>query len=158
MASHEVFMSREGYEKLRNKLKEMKRKRPEISSEIGRAREMGDLKENAEYHAAKETLAHLQERIFSLETRLRNARMIEDKDLPDDTVCIGATVVLKDMKTEEDIKWVLVSADEADIIEGKISIESPMAQGLLGHKAGDAVKITVPAGVKEYRIISISRQ
>ncbi len=157
MAKENVFMSRSGYEKLRNELKELKRKRPELSKEIGVAREHGDIKENAEYHAAKEALAHLQKRIFDLETKLRNARMIEDEKLPSDTVYIGATVGLKNIKTDEDLEWVLVSADEADITEGRISIESPIAQGLLGHKVGDVVKVTVPAGVMEYKITSISR-
>ncbi len=157
MAKENVYMSRKGYEKLRNKLMELKSTRPELSTEIEVAREKGDLKENAEYHAAKEALMHLQGRIATLETKLRNARMIEDENLPSDTVYIGASVGLKNVRTDEDLVWVLVSADEADITEGKISIESPMAQGLLGHKAGDVVKITVPAGVMEYKIIKISR-
>ena len=157
MAKENVFMSRGGYEKLRNELKELKRKRPELSREIGVAREFGDLSENAEYTAAKEALAHLQKRIFDLETKLRNARMIEDEKLPSDTVYIGATVGLRNIRTNEDLEWVLVSADEADITEGRISIESPIAQGLLGHKVGDVVKVTVPAGVMEYKITRISR-
>ena len=157
MSSGEVYMSREGYEKLRKELKELKRKRPAISKEIEHARELGDLKENAEYHAAKEALLHLQERIVSMETRLRNARMIEDENIPDDTVYIGATVGLNNLKTGEDLKWILVAAEEADLLEGKISVDSPMAQGLLGHKVGDKVKIEIPAGTVEYEIKKISR-
>ena len=157
MSNDAVYMSRQGYEKLRKQLKEIKRKRPELSKEIEVAREKGDLKENAEYHAAKEALLHLQIRIVNLETKLRNARMIEDEKLSSDKVYIGATVELKNTVTNEEIKWALVSADEADVIEGKISIESPMAQGLLGHKVGDVVKVTVPAGMVEYKITKISR-
>ena len=152
-----VPITREGYEKLRKELKELKRKRPAISKEIEHARELGDLKENAEYHAAKEALLHLQERIVSMETRLRNARMIEDENIPDDTVYIGATVGLNNLKTGEDLKWILVAAEEADLLEGKISVDSPMAQGLLGHKVGDKVKIEIPAGTVEYEIKKISR-
>ena len=150
-------MSREGYERLRNELIELKRKRPAISKEIETARELGDLKENSEYHAAKEALMHLQRRIESLDTKLRNARIIEDENISADKVYIGAKVVLKDRNSQKQIEWELVSPDEANVMEGKISVESPMAQGLLGHAVGDAVKISVPAGVVEYEIIKISR-
>ena len=157
MPGKDVFMSRQGYEKLRKELKEIKKKRPALSKEIEVAREKGDLKENAEYHAAKEALMHLQIKIANVETKLRNARMIEDENLPEDKVLIGATVGLRNTLTKDEIEWALVSADEADVIEGKISIESPMAQGLLGHKVGDVVKVNVPAGEVEYEIIKISR-
>jgi transcription elongation factor GreA len=151
-------MSRIGYEKLRKELGELKKKRPALSEEIGVARELGDLKENAEYHAAKEALAHLQSRIFELENKLRSARLIEDENLPSDIVYIGATVSLKNIQNKEQLEWTLVSSEEADVAEGRISVDSPIAQGLLGHKVGDSVKISIPAGIIEYEIIKITRE
>jgi len=158
MPSKANFMSRACYEKLRQELIELRRKRPAISGEIETARAMGDLRENSEYHAAKEALLHLQRRIEALDTKLRNSRIIEDEGISADKVYIGAKVVLKEVNSQNNIEWVLVSPDEANVIEGRISVESPMAQGLLGHAVGDRVKITVPAGDKEYEIIEISRE
>lgn len=158
MAEKQVFMSRDSYEKLSKELEQLKEgRKPELSKEIGIAREHGDLKENAEYHAAKEALAHVMKRIHDIENKLSNAVFIEDQNIASDKVYIGATVSLKDMETGREFQYTLVGADEMDIAQGKISVDSPIAQGLLEHKVGDIAEIKVAAGVFKYKILKITR-
>ena len=154
----EVYLSREGYEKLQDELKELKvKERPTVRGELQRAREFGDLSENAEYNAAKERLMFLEQRIGKLEETLSRARILENEDIPSDKVYIGATVELLDLKKDSELKYTLVSPEEADFELGKISTVSPIGKGLLGRSEGEEVEIKVPAGVLNYRILKISR-
>ncbi len=154
----EVYLSRDGLEKLKDELKELKEKeRPTVRESLQRAREFGDLSENAEYTAAKERLMFLEQRINKLEDTLSRATLLENESIPEDKVYIGATVELVDVKTEKQIVYTLVAPEEADFEAGKISTTSPIGKGLLGHAEGEEVDIKVPAGVLNYRIISISR-
>ena len=155
----EVYLTKKGYQKLYEDLEYLKKvKRREISRAIGLAREHGDLGENAEYDAAKDAQAHTERRIAELEEKLSGARIIEDEDLPSDQVLIGATVKLKDLDAQEEFEYMLVSAEEADFEQNKISVSSPIGQGLMGRKAGETVAIKVPRGTLNYKILAISRE
>jgi transcription elongation factor GreA len=156
--SHDIFLTQQGYEKLKNELDLLKTvKRREIAKALEKARSMGDLSENAEYDAAKDAQAHLEKRIRELEDKLSRARIIEHEDIPKDKVYIGAKVGLRDEDTEEELEYCLVSPPEADYLLGKISIESPIGKALLGLKVDEVVEIKVPAGILKYKILSIRR-
>ncbi len=154
----EVYLTRAGFEKLRLDLEHLKTtERYRISKAIGEARLMGDISENAEYDAAKDAQAHCEARIAELEAKLANVRIIEDQNIASDKVLIGALVSLKDVKSGEQMKYLMVSPEEASYEESKISIFSPIGKGLLGHKVGESVEIKVPAGILHYKILKIER-
>ncbi len=156
--SQEVYLTRAGFEKLREELERLKTvERRKIAKAIGEARLQGDISENAEYDAAKDAQGHCEARIADLEGKLVHVRIIENENIPKDKVFIGATVTLKDLETEEEIKYLLVSPEEANYEEGKISIQSPVGKALLGKKEKEDVAINVPAGVLHYKIIKIQR-
>ncbi|MFC1709647.1 transcription elongation factor GreA [Candidatus Omnitrophota bacterium] len=154
----DIFLTQAGYEKLKDELDHLiKVSRREIAREIGEARLKGDLKENAEYHAAKEAQGSIEGRISDLEYKLSRVRIIERENISKDKVYIGATVTLIDLDTENKEVYILVSKEEADYNQNKISIESPIGKSLLGKKIDDTVKIEVPAGDLNYKIIDIQR-
>ena len=154
----QVYLSREGYQKLQDELQQLKGKeRPAVREALQTAREYGDLAENAEYSAAKERLLLLEQRISKLEETLSRARLLENEKIPNDKVYIGATVDLLDLKTKKELRYTLVAPEEADFAQAKISTVSPIGQGLLGHAAGEEVEIRVPACLLHYRIVKISR-
>jgi transcription elongation factor GreA len=149
-------MSQESLQKLKEDLHEYKyRKRPVISKKVGTAREMGDLKENAEYHAAREELSFMETKIQQLEDRIGRARIIKEEDLPSDKVYILKTVVLKDLRFNDKIEYTLVSPAEANFAENKISVTSPIGKALLGKSRGDNIEVQAPAGVLTYKILDI---
>ncbi len=154
----EVYLSRDGIRKLQEELKELKTsERPIVRQSLQLAREFGDLSENAEYSAAKERLLNLENRINKLEETLSRATLLENENIPDDKVYIGATVQLQDLAKSGELTYTLVSPEEADFDEGKISTVSPIGKGLLGKEEGAEVEITVPAGTLHYKILKISR-
>ena len=156
--SEKIPMTREGYEKFVKELDHLKTsKRREIAEDIARARAFGDLKENAEYDAAKNSQAFNEKRISEYEERLSRIQIIDESKIAKDQVLIGATVLLKDLKTQEEFSYSIVTHDEANFDEGKLSVMSPIAKGLLGLKVGDAAEIKIPAGVLEYKVLKISR-
>jgi transcription elongation factor GreA len=151
------FLSRKGYDKLQEDLKTLKAKRTTIAKTIQEAREKGDLKENAEYHAAKEDAAHNERRISEIEGKLSGARILEDQgELPTDKAYIGATVAVKD-DSGEPMKFTLVDPAESDPASSMISITSPIGQALLGQPVG--AKVKVPVGKNGYflQILKITR-
>lgn len=152
----EIYLTKEGRNKLVKELEDLKKRKIVTTDEMARAREHGDLKENAEYHAAKETLTNLAKRIAELEGKLSRARLIEDQNFDSDKIYIGVKVKLKDSDADE-YEYMIVDEEEASPSENKISIQSPLAQGLLGHKKGDKVKVTLPRGLMEFEILKISR-
>jgi len=155
--SGDIYLTQEGYEKLVSELENLKTvKRRQLSKAVGEARAHGDISENAEYDAAKDAQGHNEKQISELEEKLSRARIL-DKDIPQDQVLIGAKVKLVDMDTEEEMEYLLVSELEADYNQNKISITSPVGEGLLGHKENEVVEIKVPAGLLKYKIIKISR-
>lgn len=156
--SKPIKMSREGIKRIEDELKVLKyQERPKIVAEIKRARELGDLSENAEYHAAKESQSHLERKISDLEFRLARAEIVDVNDIPTDAVYIFANVLVKDLKFDEEILYKLVPADDADVDNDIISVESPIGKGLLGKKVGEIAEIPVPAGTLKFEILKISR-
>jgi transcription elongation factor GreA len=150
-----VYLSPEGHKKLVEELKRLRTvDRPQVVSDISRARDHGDLSENAEYHAAKERQVHLERKIAELEFKLSRARVVEATA---DTghAYLMSFVVVRDLKSGEEIKYQLVSAEEADFDLDKISIKSPVGAGLLGKAKGDRVKIKVPAGELNYEVLDV---
>ncbi|MDD5107936.1 MAG: transcription elongation factor GreA [Candidatus Omnitrophica bacterium] len=155
--SGDIYLTQEGYERLVTELEQLKTvKRRQLSRAVGEARSHGDISENAEYDAAKDAQAHNEKQIMELEDKLARVRIL-DKDMPSDEVLIGATVKLKDMDTDEELEYTLVSELEADYNQNKISVTSPVGQGLLGHKENEVVEIKIPAGILKYKVIKISR-
>ena len=156
--SDKILMTKEGYEKLRKELEYLKTtKRREIAEDIGKARAFGDLKENAEYDAAKNNQAFNEKRISEHQERLANVQIIDEIKIAKDQVLIGATVLLMDLKTNGEFSYSIVPQDEANFDEGKISVSSPIAKGLLGLKVGDVANIKIPAGTLSYKVLKISR-
>ena len=150
-------MTQQGYEKLSNELDYLKQeKRRDISRTIEHARSLGDLKENAEYHAAKDAMAENERKIRELEDKLSRAEIIDTKNVDTQKAYLGAKVTLKDLESGEEITYKLVGQDEADPLEDLISISSPVGKSLLGHKMGDTVEVEAPAGILKYEVIGIA--
>lgn len=150
------YLTQEGYDKLDAELKDLKsRGRREIAEEISEARAKGDLSENAEYDAAKEAQGHLEDRITKLEDALANARVLDKKDLDLSKVRVLTTVTILNKKMDKEMKYTIVSPNEADFAAGKISIESPIGKALLGREQGEVVEVDVPAGKLELEILKI---
>ncbi|MEJ2628437.1 MAG: transcription elongation factor GreA [bacterium] len=153
------YLSREGHKKLKEKLDFLcKVKRKEIAEKIEYARGFGDLKENAEYAAAKEEQALNETRIRELSAQLTSAQFIDDMKFPEGKVYLGVRVKLKNIDTNIYEEFTIVSESEADVMENKISVNSPISKGLLGCKKGDTVNIKIPAGNINYEIIDIIRE
>ena len=154
----EIYLTRQGYEKLSEELEYLKNtRRRELSKAIEKARSYGDISENAEYDAAKEMQAHNEQKIAELEDKLSRARIIEEENISADEVRVGATVTLKDLDLNEEITYILVSEAEADYEQNKISLSSPVGQALLGHRVDDVVEVKAPGRLLRYKIVSISR-
>ncbi|UCD95328.1 MAG: transcription elongation factor GreA [Candidatus Zixiibacteriota bacterium] len=159
MDSKPIYLSKEGRLKLEKELKKLKTvDRPKIIAEIKRAREMGDLTENAEYHAAKETQVHIERRIAELEDKLSRVRSIDTDNIPTDKAYLFARVLVRDLDDDEKIEYTLAPPEETDIDNDIISIKSPIGSALLGKSVGDKVDVKVPAGLIRYEIMKISRE
>jgi transcription elongation factor GreA len=154
---NKVPITVEGAEKLRAELKQLKNvDRPRITKAIAEAREHGDLKENAEYHAAREQQGLGEARVRDIEAQLSNAQIIDIKAMPpSDKVIFGATVLLYDTDTEGEVRYRIVGDDEANIAAGMLSVSAPIARGLIGKREGDEVDVKTPGGNKCYEIIEV---
>ena len=152
-----IPMTVQGAEALRAELNELKSvKRPAVIQAIAEAREHGDLKENAEYHAAREQQGFIEGRIQDIEAKLSNAQIIDVTKLPNNgKVIFGATVTILNLDTDEEVTYRIVGDDEADIKNNLISVNSPIARGLIGKTADEVVNITTPKGVVEYEITDV---
>lgn len=128
----------------------------DLPREIARARALGDLSENAEYHAAKERQSYVDARLSQVRKRMREWAMVDLTKIPRDRVGLGSEVVVLDTKKDEEITYKLVASEEADVNNGKISTTSPIGRGLLGKTIGDTVRIQIPGGTKEYEILKLS--
>ena len=155
--TQKVPMTVAGAARLRAELQELKTvARPRITAAIAEARAHGDLKENAEYHAAREQQSFAEGRIAEIESKLARAQIIDVTTLPaSDKVVFGATVLLREEDTGEERRYQIVGEDEADIREGKISLKSPIARALIGKFVDDVVDVQTPGGVKTYEIIEV---
>jgi transcription elongation factor GreA len=150
-----VPMTPRGSEKLRQELARLKELRPKISREIGIARDHGDLSENAEYHAAKDRQGMVEARIKDIEDKLARAEVIDPSKLDGPKIRFGATVKLLNLDTDEEVTYQILGADEADLDHGSISISAPLARALLGREVGDEVSIKLPAGTRNYEVVSV---
>ncbi|MCS7189682.1 MAG: transcription elongation factor GreA [Bacteroidia bacterium] len=150
------ILTREAFERLREELHELKtRKRAEVAAAIAEAREKGDLSENAEYKAAREEQRLLEARIAELESLLAESQVIDPSQLDASRIGLLATVRLRNTKSSQEVTYTLVPAVEANVREGKISIESPIGKSLLGRRVGEKVTVQVPAGLMELEILEI---
>ena len=151
-----IYLSQEGYDNLKAELEELKAiKRPEIIKKISEARAFGDLKENAEYHAAKEAQSVLENKILQLEQTMSRAKILKKGDMAANKVTILSQVKLKDLHRNVEIEYTLVSPEESDFKLNKISTTSPVGKALLGKEIGDVVEIQVPAGILKYEILDL---
>jgi len=152
------YLSKEGYEKLDKELRDLKtRGRKEIAEEISEARAKGDLSENAEYDAAKEAQGKLETRIAELENTLATSSIIDEKNIDDSKAYLLSTVTILNHNTDKEMQYILCSKDEADFKAGKISVDSPIGQAILGKEVGDVVEVKVPAGTLKLEVKNIER-
>ncbi len=149
-------ITQEGYEKLKQELKQLKSvERPAVVQAIEEARAHGDLKENAEYHAAKERQSFIEGRLQEINGKLSNCTIIDPASLSGDKVVFGATVTLLDLETDDEYCYKIVGEDEADLAENKISFSSPIARAVIGKNTGDEVTVTIPKGKIDVEIIDV---
>lgn len=154
----ELLLTKEGYEKIKNEHEELVSKtRAEVAEKLKEARAFGDLSENAEYDAAKNEQADVEARILKLENMMRSATIVDAATAKKDRVNVGTKVLLKNLKTKKEETYVIVGATEADPFNGKISNDSAVGGGLLGHKTGEKVEIEIPDGSVKYEILKISK-
>lgn len=150
-------MTKEGFTKLKEELDRLKRvERPQALQAMNEAAAHGDITDNADYRVAKERRDFIEGRIKEVDDKLARAQIIETKDLTTDRVVFGCTVLLGDTEGDRQVKYRIVGADEADIRAGRISVNSPVAKALIGHRLGEVVQVKVPSGMKEYEILEIS--
>ncbi len=151
-----VYMSKDAFQRLTNELDEMKNaKRAEIQEAIATARAFGDLKENAEYHAAREAQGLLEAKIRQLEDKLARTEIVDSSNIPTDAIHFGAKVEVEDLDTGDIENYELVGAGDDDPMNDKILVSSPFAQALLEHKVGDKVEVNAPAGVLRFKVLKI---
>ena len=152
-----IYMTAEGYKKMVDELNELERiQRPAISKSIAEARDKGDLSENAEYDAAKDAQGMLEMKIALLKDTVASARMIDESKINTNEVQILTRVKIKNTQTNQIMTYLIVSESEANFKEGKLSVTTPIAKGLLGKKVGEKAIVTVPSGVMEFEVIEIS--
>lgn len=157
MAKEIIYLTAEGYKKLKDDLDHMRSvERPAISAAIAEARDKGDLSENAEYDAAREAQGLLEMRIAKLEETIANARVIDESKIDKSKVQILSKVTLLNHNNNKQVVYTIVSENEANLREGKLAIGTPIAKALLGRKKGDIVEVTVPAGIIKFEILDIS--
>ncbi|WP_040952783.1 transcription elongation factor GreA [Gorillibacterium massiliense] len=156
MANDDVILTQEGYDKLRAELEELKTtKRRELAERLKVAISYGDLKENSEYHSAKEEQAFMETKIKSLEQMFRVARIVNAENTDASTIQIGSTVTLHDVEFNEDVEYTLVGPAEADVDHNKISYESPLGKELLGRSTGEMVDVEAPSGIIQYKVLNV---
>lgn len=154
--SQTVPMTPEGYQRLQEELKHLIRvERPRVVQDIAEARDHGDLSENAEYDAAKERQGFIEGRIAEINSKMARAQIIDVSTIDTDKVVFGATVTVYDDESESESTYRIVGEDESDIKQGLISVSSPVAKALIGHRVDDQVQVKVPSGIRIYEIIDI---
>ena len=156
MSDERIPMTREGYDNLKTELHNMEHQLMEITKRVATAREMGDLSENAEYHAAREDQGMQQAKIDLVRHKMAHANIIDPSQLPKDIVVFGSKVKVKDMEYNEEETFVIVGPGEDDPDKNYILTSSPIGQGLIGKKKGEVAEITVPRGVLRFKVLDIS--
>ena len=158
MGDKEILLTQEGYDKLENELEYLKtEKRAEIAERIKVALGFGDLSENSEYDEAKNAQAANEDKILELEAKLRYAKIIDESEIDTKTVQIGNIVKVYDMEFEEEVEYTIVGSTEVNLLENKISNESPIGAALLGKKKNEIVTVNAPAGIMKFKILSIKK-
>ena len=151
------YFTEQGLQNLKDELNHLKNvERPNLTKEISEARDKGDLSENAEYDAAKEAQGMLEAKIAKLEEQLSQARVLDESELDTSSVHLLTKVIIKNTKNDTELTYTIVPESEADLMAKKISVESPIAQGLLGKKVGEIAEIEVPSGIMKFEIIAIT--
>ncbi len=153
----ETYLTKDGLVKLQAEHKSLLQQKRELTEEVSKAAAMGDLRENGEYHAARERLQHVAKRLAELDTKLGNVRLIDNLETKDGEARVGTQVELQDEKTKERFSYVLVGPDEADPPNGKLSIASPLGKMLLGKKKGERFTLSLPRAMVPYRLIDVTR-
>lgn len=152
------YYTEEGLQNLKDQLRQLKVvDRPRITQQIAEARDKGDLSENAEYDAAKEAQGHLEARIAKTENMLANARLIDESQIDNSRVFILSKVRMKNLNNNAEVEYTLVAENEANLALKKISVDSPIGQGLLGKEVGEIAEVQVPAGIIKFEVLNISR-
>lgn len=154
--SNMVYITLDGLKKLKKDLEILLSERPVISKQIAEARDKGDLSENAEYDAAKEAQGMLEMKISRLEDQIANARIIDESRIDIHSIQIMNRVKIRNKSNNSIMQYMIVSESEADLKAGKISVNTPIAKGLIGKKVGDVVEVKIPSGIVEYEVIEIS--
>ena len=158
MGEQEVILTQEGYDKLEEELNFLKtERRTEIAERIKVARGFGDLSENSEYDEAKNAQSENEQRILELEAKLRNAKIIDEKEIDTKIVQIGNLVKLQDIEFNEEVEYTIVGSTEVNLAENKISNESPIGKALLGRKKGETVDVDAPDGIIKFKILAIKK-
>ncbi|MDQ0192430.1 transcription elongation factor GreA [Paenibacillus wynnii] len=156
MSNDEVFLTKEGLAKIEDELREIKTvKRKELAARLKLAISYGDLKENSEYHSAKDDQSFMETRVLILEKMLKNARVVDEKSMDISVVSLGCVVTLNDVEYSEKIEYRIVGAAEADVLDNKISYESPLGKELIGKKVGDIINVNAPMGIIKYELLEI---
>ena len=150
-----VPMTPEGHAALKEELKQKKAEIHQLARAIGEAAEEGDLKENAEYHAAREKQGLVRAQVDDIEDKLARAEVIDTSSMTGDRVAFGAWVTLEDVDNGDEVTYRIVGSDEADLDQGTISVTSPMARALINREAGDEVRVKAPGGVRTYEIVEV---
>lgn len=154
--AEELILTQEGYDKLQEELDDLKYvKRKELAERIKLAISYGDLKENSEYHSAKNDQAFMETRIIILEKTLNSARIVDAKQVSSKTVNVGSNVVLNDIEFAEKLEYQVVGPAEADVLNNKVSYESPLGKALMGKAVGDQVNVEAPMGIVKYELLEI---
>jgi len=153
----ETYLTKEGLAKLQAEHKALLHHKRQVTEEVSRAAALGDLRENGEYHAARERLQHVAQRLAELDAKLRSVRIVEDLDIKAGEARVGTTVTLRDEGTKEQVAYRLVGPEEADPQNGKLSMASPLGKTLLGKKQGEQFTLTLPRAVVTYTLVSIER-
>ncbi|MBI3321511.1 MAG: transcription elongation factor GreA [Candidatus Omnitrophica bacterium] len=153
----ETYLTKAGLEKLRAEHKSLLQQKRELTEEVSNAAAMGDLRENAEYHAARERLQHVSQRLAELDAKLTSVRIIDELETKDGEARVGIQVTLEDEQTKERFHYLLVGPEEADPQNGKLSMASPLGKQLLGKKRGDRFTLTLPNAAVPYRLVDVRR-
>ena len=153
----ETYLTKDGLKKMHEELKVMQKQRRELVEEVDRARALGDLRENGEYHAAREQLQHVTTRLIELEGKLINVRIIDGLEVASGEARVGTKVTLQDVQAKETFAYVLIGPEESDPANGKLSIASPLGKSLLGKKKGEQFTLTLPNAGVLYRVVNIER-
>ena len=153
----DTYLTKAGLEKLRAEHKTLLAQKHRLTEEVNRAAAMGDLRENAEYHAARERLQQVSSRLAELDAKLSQAKIIDELAIKDGEARVGTRVTLEDEQTKERFSYLLVGPDEADPQQGKLSIASPLGKSLLGKKEGERFTLTLPKAIMPYRVINVER-